>query len=66
MAQAGRRKCLCRGDFFDPDHRNRERQRYCAATGCRRASHAVSQAVSHAVSQAVSQAAWLAKSQNQN
>ena len=50
MAQARQRKCLCCGDFFDPDHRNRERQRYCVATGCRRASHA----------------AWLAKSQNQN
>jgi hypothetical protein len=54
MAQAGQRKCLCCGEFFDPDHRNRERQRYCAAPGCRRASHAVSQA------------AWLAKPQNQD
>ena len=54
MAQAGQRKCLCCGDFFDPDHRNRERQRYCAAAGCRRASHAVSQA------------AWLAKPQNKD
>ena len=54
MAQAGQRKCLCCGDFFDPDHRNRERQRYCAATDCRIASHAASQA------------AWLAKPQNQD
>ena len=53
MAQAGQRKCLCCGEFFDPDHRNRERQRFCAATDCRRAS------------QATSQAAWLAKPQNQ-
>ena len=52
MAQAGQRKCLCCGDFFGPDHRNRERQRFCAATDCRRAS------------QAASQAAWLAKPQN--
>ena len=52
MAQAGQRKCLSCGEFFDPDHRNRERQRFCAATGCRRAS------------QAASQAAWLAKPQN--
>ena len=52
MAQAGQRKCLCCDDFFNPDHRNRERQRYCAATACRRAS------------QAASQAAWLAKPQN--
>jgi len=54
MAQAGQRKCLCCGEFFDPDHRNRERQRYCAAADCRRASHVTSQA------------AWLAKPQNQN
>ena len=54
MAQAGQRKCLCCDDFFNPDHRNRERQRYCAATACRRAS------------QAASQAAWLAKPQNQD
>ena len=54
MAQAGQRKCLCCGGFFDPDHRNRERQRYCAATDCRRAS------------QSASQAAWLAKPQNKD
>lgn len=54
MAQAGQRKCLCCGDFFDPDHRNRERQRFCAASDCRRAS------------QAASQAAWLAKPQNKD
>ena len=52
MAQAGQRKCLSCGEFFDPDHRNRERQRYCADTECRRAS------------QAASQSAWLAKPQN--
>ena len=44
MAQAGQRKCLCCGLLFDPDHRNRERQRYCAAADCRRASKAASQA----------------------
>ena len=43
MAQAGQRKCLCCGLFFAPDHRNRTRQRYCAALACRRASHAASQ-----------------------
>ena len=53
MAQAGQRKCLSCGDFFDPDHRNRERQRYCAAIGCRHASRAASQAT------------WLAKPLNQ-
>lgn len=44
MAQAGQRKCLCCGLLFTPDHRNRTRQRYCAAFACRRASHAASQA----------------------
>lgn len=52
MAQSGQRKCLCCAKFFDLDHRNRERQRFCSATGCRRAS------------KAASQAAWLAQPQN--
>ena len=52
MAQAGQRKCLCCAKFFDLDHRNRERQRFCSATQCRRAS------------KAASQAAWLVKPQN--
>ena len=54
MAQVGQRKCLCCGDFFNPDQRKRERQRYCAASDCRIASHAASQA------------AWLAKPQNKD
>ena len=45
MARSGQRKCLCCGLFFDSDHRNRERQRYCSASVCRRASKAASQAV---------------------
>jgi hypothetical protein len=52
MAQLGQRKCLCCRNFFDLDARNRERQRYCSNTECRRAS------------KAASQAAWLAKPQN--
>ncbi len=52
MAQSGQRKCLCCGLFFDFDHRNRKRQRYCSATACRRAS------------KAASQASWLAQPQN--
>ena len=52
MAQSGQRKCLCCGRLFYPDRRNRERQRYCADTECRRAS------------KAASQAAWLAQPQN--
>ena len=44
MAQSGQRKCLCCGEFFDVDHCNRNRQRYCSTTPCRRASKAASQA----------------------
>ena len=44
MAQSGQRKCLCCGEFFDVDHRNRNRQRYCSAPPCRRASKTASQA----------------------
>lgn len=44
MAQSGQRKCLCCEEFFDVDHRNRDRQRYCSAAPCRRASKAASQA----------------------
>ena len=52
MAQSGQRKCLCCGLFFHPDHRNRERQRYCSAAGCA------------AASKTASQAAWLAQPEN--
>ena len=52
MAQSGQRKCLCCGLFFVPDHRNRERQRYCSAADCAGAS------------KAASQAAWLAQPDN--
>lgn len=54
MAQSGQRKCLCCKRFFDPDHRNRERQRYCARPECRRSS------------KTASQAAWLAQSDNRD
>jgi hypothetical protein len=43
---------MCCGEFFAPDHRNRERQRYCSNAHCRRAS------------KVSSQAAWLAQPQN--
>ena len=43
MAQSGQRKCLCCGEFFCVDHRNRDRQHYCSAAPCRRASKAASQ-----------------------
>ena len=52
MAKAGQRKCMSCGEFFIPDHRNGERQRYCGAAQCRRAS------------KAASQAAWLARPPN--
>jgi hypothetical protein len=52
MAQSGQRKCLCCGDFFDLDQRNRGRQKYCSASACR------------AASKAASQAAWLSKPNN--
>ena len=54
MAQSGQRKCLCCGKFFDADHRNRNRQRYCSATACRLAS------------KAASQAAWLTQPKNKD
>jgi len=44
MAKAGQRKCVSCGEFFISDHRNRNRQRFCSAVGCRRASKAASQA----------------------
>ena len=44
MAQSGQRKCLCCGDYFDFDYRNRGRQRYCSNLDCRRTSKAASQA----------------------
>ena len=52
MAQSGQRKCLCCGLFFESDHRNLTRQRYCSASACRHAS------------KVASQAAWLAQPQN--
>ena len=52
MAKAGQRKCMSCGEFFIPDHRSGDRQRYCCAAHCRRASTAASQA------------AWLARALN--
>lgn len=54
MAKAGQRKCMSCGEFFIPDHRSGERQRYCGAAACRRAS------------KAASQASWLAKPPNRD
>ena len=52
MAKAGQRKCMSCGEFFIPNHRSGDRQRYCCAAHCRRAS------------KAASQAAWLARAPN--
>jgi len=52
MAQSGQRKCLCCGRLFCPDRRNRDRQRYCSDSACRRASKTASQST------------WLAQTQN--
>ena len=52
MAKSGQRKRLKCGEYFDPDCRNVERQRYCSKPESRRAR------------KAASQAAWLAKPQN--
>jgi hypothetical protein len=38
-----KRKCVCCGDFFPPDYRNRHRQRFCSEPECRKASKAQSQ-----------------------
>ena len=54
MAKAGQRKCMSCGEFFLPDHRSADRQRYCSAAPCRRAS------------KAASQAAWLARPANRD
>ena len=54
MAKVGQRKCMSCGEFFTPDHRSGERQRYCCATACRRTS------------KATSQAAWLARPPNRD
>jgi len=52
MAKAGQRKCMSCGEFFIPDHRSGDRQRYCCADHCRRAS------------KAANQDAWLARAPN--
>ena len=52
MAKTGQRKCMSCGEFFIPNHRSGDRQRYCCAAHCRRAS------------KAASQAAWLARPPN--
>ena len=54
MKRERRRKCLCCGNLFRPDPRNRRHQRYCSQPACRKAS------------KAASQRRWLAKSENRD
>ena len=44
MNPVGQRKCCHCKQFFVPDPRHRQRQRYCVAPACRRASKGASQA----------------------
>jgi hypothetical protein len=43
MKGSAKRKCLCCGDFFAPDHRNVRHQRYCGKSACGKESKAQSQ-----------------------
>ena len=43
MARARRRKCKHCRELFIPDHRNRNKQRYCSRQDCRKASKTASQ-----------------------
>jgi hypothetical protein len=54
MARGERRKCKSCLKLFRPDPRSRDRQQYCSAAFCKRAS------------KAASQARWLAKPENQD
>jgi hypothetical protein len=54
MANQRKGKCLCCGDNFTVDVRNRGRQKYCAKKACR------------AAGKAARQRRWLAKPENRN
>lgn len=54
MGLIKRVKCRHCKRFFKPDHRNRNRQKYCKASECRKAS------------KAASQQKWLQKPENEN
>jgi len=54
MKGSAKRKCLCCGDFFAPDHRNARHQRYCGKSACGKES------------KAQSQRRWLQRPENQN
>ena len=54
MAKRIQSKCLCCGDLFEADVRNRGRQKYCPKRSCR------------AAGKAARQRRWLSKPQNRN
>ena len=54
MRRTRRRKCLCCGELFRADARNRGRQKYCAKEACRQAS------------KSTSQRRWIEKPENRN
>jgi hypothetical protein len=54
MKGPAKRKCLCCGEFYLPDHRNLRHQRYCSEPACRKQS------------KAQSQRQWQQKPENQN
>lgn len=54
MGRSRRRKCKHCGELFIPDHRNRNKQRYCTSPACRKAS------------KAAGQKKWLQKAENKN
>lgn len=54
MNPVGQRKCCHCNQFFMPDARHRQRQRYCVEPACRQAS------------KAASQARWLARPENRD
>jgi hypothetical protein len=54
MPAINRKKCRHCQDLFVPDHRNRNRQKYCRKPACSKAS------------KAASQKRWLQKPENQN
>ena len=54
MKGSAKRKCLCCGEFYPPDHRNLRHQRYCPKPACRKES------------KAQSQRRWQQRSENQN
>lgn len=54
MARSRRRKCKHCRELFVPDHRNRNKQRYCSKRECRK------------VSKVAAQEKWLQKEENKN